>query len=199
MADPAPPAGPPGGAPPGAPAPSPPRPRVLVAGVTGEAGERVGEWRRRYDPQQARRLPPHATLSYWAPPLAPETYPRLEAQVRHAFDAPVTVRLGAVAEFDNAEHTLYVRVEETAPLDRARVRLYDGTHLPLPRREAGGDSWWTWHVTCVRDSRGRDRAALSRAAAELRLDLPWRVERVAYLELRGDRYVPLEEWSVGTR
>jgi hypothetical protein len=24
-------------------------------------------------------------------------------------------------------------------------------------------------------------------------------ERVVYLELRGDRYVPLEQWSVGTR
>ena len=72
-------------------------------------------------------------------------------------------------------------------------------HLALPRREAGGDAWWTWHVTCVRDARGRDLAALRREAAALRLDLPWRVERVAYLELRGDRYVPLEEWSVGAR
>lgn len=72
-------------------------------------------------------------------------------------------------------------------------------HLALPRREAGGDAWWTWHVTCVRDVRGRDLAALRREAAALRLDLPWRVERVAYLELRGDRYVPLEEWSVGAR
>jgi hypothetical protein len=116
--------------------------------------------------------------------------------VRHAFDAPATVRLGAVREFDNAEHTFFAEVSETAPLDRARVRLYDGTHLTLPGRREGPAAWWTWHVTCVRDSRGRDLEALRRSATELELDLPWRVARVAYLELRGDRYVPLTAWSV---
>jgi hypothetical protein len=129
-----------------------------VAVVTGAAGERVGDWRRRNDPEQARRLPPHATLCYWAPPLAPQAYPLLEAQVRHAFDAPVTVHLGGVAEFDNTEHTFYLRVEETDALDRARARLYDGTHLALPRREAAPDAWWTWHVTCrARRARARPR------------------------------------------
>src|SRR3954447_18432284 len=115
----------------GAPLASPPGRRVLVAVVTGAARERVGDRRRRHDPEQARRLPPHATLCYWAPALAPEAYPLLAAHVRHAFDAPVTVRLGAVGEFGNAEHTFYLRVEVTDALDRARVRLYDGTHLAL--------------------------------------------------------------------
>jgi 2'-5' RNA ligase len=177
--------------------PSPPGRRVLVAVVTGEAGARIGAWRERHDPQQARRLPPHVTLCYWAPALAPAEYPLLEAQVRHAFDRPVAVRLGAVDQFDSAEGTFYVQVQATAPLDRARERLYDGTRLLLPRRPSGPDGWWKWHVTCVRDSRGRDLAALRRAAAGLRLELPWVVERVAYLELRGERYLPLREWSVG--
>jgi len=162
--------------------------RVLVAVVTGEPGERIQAWRQRYDPEQARRLPPHATLCYWAPIVEPSV---LERQVRHAFDRPVAVRLGGVHEFGNADRTLYVSVEETAALDAARARLYDGTHLELPGRVS-----WTWHVTCVRYGRKGDPDALRRAA-ELTLDTLWQIDTVAYLELRGDRYEPVAEWHLG--
>lgn len=162
--------------------------RVLVAVVTGEAGERIQAWRVRHDPRQARRLPPHTTLCYHAPMAAPEL---LEQQVRHAFARPVTVALGAVHEFDNAEHTFYVAVEQTAALDDARCRLYDGRHLTLAR---GGT--WTWHVTCVRASTGRDLRTLREAAQALRIGVPWRVETVAYLELRGEVYEPIATWRV---
>lgn len=163
--------------------------RVLVAPVTGEIGERIQAWRLAYDPIQARRLAPHATLCYWAPTVEPTL---LERQVRHAFAAPVAVHLGGVRAFANRELTLYVEVGETAALDAARVRLYDATHLALPGRPD-----WTWHVTCVRSTRGRDPAALRAAARELELDAAWRLETVAYLELRGDRYEPLAEWRIG--
>jgi hypothetical protein len=29
--------------------------------------------------------------------------------------------------------------------------------------------------------------------------MPWQVDTVAYLELRGDRYEPVAEWHVGAR
>ena len=103
---------------------SPPGRRVLVAVVTGEVGARIQAWRERHDPEQAARLPPHTTLCYWAPVVEPEL---LERQVRHAFDRPVAVRLGSVHEFDNQDHTFYVEVLDTADLDAARARLYDGT------------------------------------------------------------------------
>jgi 2'-5' RNA ligase len=164
--------------------------RVLVAVVTGEAGARVQAWRERHDPEQARRLPPHATLCYWPPTVEPEL---LERQVRHAFDRPVAVRLGGVHEFGNQDHTFYVEVLDTADLDAARTRLYDGTHLELPRRPD-----WTWHVTCVRYGRDRDLAELRRQATELTLDLTWQVDTVAYLELRGDRYESVAAWRVGS-
>jgi hypothetical protein len=167
---------------------SPPGRRVLVAVVTGEVGERIQAWRERYDPHQARRLPPHTTLCYWAPVVEPDL---LEQQVRHAFAEPVTVRLGSVHEFDNREHTFYVEVLGAAALDAARRRLYDGTYLELSGRPD-----WTWHVTCVRDSRGRDLTLLRRAASELQLDAPWPIDTIAYLELRGDRYEPLATWPV---
>jgi hypothetical protein len=163
--------------------------RVLVAVVTGAAGERIQAWRQRYDPEQARRLPPHATLCYWAPVVEPEV---LERQVRHAFDRPVSVRLGGVHEFDNDDRTFYVKVEDTDALDAARVRLYDGTHLELPGRDS-----WTWHVTCVRYGIRGNLDELRRAASELTLDMPWQVDTVACLELRGDRYEPVAEWHVG--
>src|SRR5262245_9151246 len=93
--------------PPPSPEGSSPRRRVLVAVVTGEVGRRIQAWRERYDIVQATRLPPHATLCYWA---SVEPNAALAAQVRHAFPAPIEVRLGAVREFDNAEHTFYVEV-----------------------------------------------------------------------------------------
>ena len=162
--------------------------RVLVAVVTGEAGARIQTWRERHDPEQARRLPPHATLCYRAPVVEPEL---LERQVRHAFDRPIVARLGTVHEFGNEDHTFYVEVLDPAGLDDARTRLYDGTHLELPGRPD-----WTWHVTCVRYGRGRDLGALRRRAAELALDTVWQVDTIAYLELRGDRYETLVEWRV---
>jgi hypothetical protein len=162
--------------------------RVLVAVVTGDVGARVQRWRERHDPDQARRLPPHTTLCYWPPTVEPSV---LEAQVRHAFDRPITVRLGAVHEFDNDDHTFYVEVQETADLDAARNRLYDATHLEMPRRPD-----WTWHVTCVRYGKDGDLDALRRAASDLVLDAPWRIDTVAYLELRGGRYETVAEWRV---
>ena len=83
-------------------APSPSGRRVLVAVVTGEVGRRIQAWRERYDAAQAARLPPHATLCYWAD-VEPDA--ALEAQVRHAFPGPLAVRLGRVREFENEEHT----------------------------------------------------------------------------------------------
>jgi len=161
----------------------------LVAVVTGEVGARIQAWRERYDPVQARRLPPHTTLCYRAPTAEHDL---LERQVRHAFDRPITARLGSVHEFDNREHTLYLEVRDTAALDEARSRLYEGTHLELLGRPD-----WTWHVTCVRNSRSRpDLEALRRAATELDLDAAWPIDTIAYLELRGDRYEALATWQV---
>lgn len=162
--------------------------RILIAVVDGAVGQRIQRWREEHDPEQARRLPPHTTLCYWAPSGDDAA---LELQVRHAFAAPVTVRLGAVHEFDNIEETFYVAVEQTEPLDAVRTRLYDATHCPFPPLRE-----WTWHVTCVRDSRTRDKDALRRAATDLALDAEWPVRTVAYMELRGSRYAPLAEWQV---
>ena len=167
---------------------SPPGRRVLVAVATGEPGARIQAWRERHDPEQAHRLPPHTTLCYWAPVVEPAL---LEKQVRHAFDRTVAVRLGSVHEFDNADHTFYVEVLDTADLDAARARLYDGTFLELPGRPD-----WTWHVTCVRYGVRRDLAEMRRLVTELSIDATWQVDTVAYLELRGDRYEPVAEWRV---
>ena len=167
---------------------SPPGRRVLVAVVTGEAGARIQAWRERHDPEQAHRLPPHTTLCYWAPTVEPEL---LEKQVRHAFDRPVAVKLGSVHEFGNKDHTFYVEVLDTADLDAARARLYDGAFLDLPGRPE-----WTWHVTCVRYGIRRDLDELRRLVTELEINATWQVDTIAYLELRGDRYEPLAEWRV---
>jgi hypothetical protein len=165
--------------------------RILVARVTGEAAERVKAWRLRHDAEQAQRLPPHATLCYWAP--APVHLPALSLQVGHAFDEPVRVVLGDVREFPNAERTFYVEVLETEGLDRARQRLFDGRYVQLEGRSA-----WTWHVTCVRASADRaDIAELRAAARDFQVRLPWHVDRVSYMELRAERYELLHEWQVG--
>jgi 2'-5' RNA ligase len=163
--------------------------RVLVAVVTGEIGERIQNWRERYDPEQARRLPPHATLCYWA---SDGDLARMEQQVRYAFDRSVSVKLGRVREFDNADRTRYLEVLETAELDAARERLYDGTFAAFERQHGN----WTWHVTCVRYAKGRDTEELRLAADELSIDTTWTIDRVAYLELQGDRYVPLADWQL---
>lgn len=163
--------------------------RVLVAVVTGERGDCIQRWREAHDPEQARRLPPHTTLCYWAPDLPLDA---IGKQVRHAFSEPVEALLGAVRSFANDQGTLYVEVLNTGQLDRARRRLYDGTHAALG--EAGD---WPWHVTCVRDTRGRDRETLLQHAGRLDASGPWKVERAALLELRGDAYAPLGVWDVG--
>jgi hypothetical protein len=162
--------------------------RILVAVVTGSLGDRIQAWRLWHDPQQAQRLPPHTTLCYWAPVAEPAV---IEAQLRHAFCEPVVVHLGGVREFDNDQHTFYVELQQTAALDEARHRLYDGKHLELPPLTD-----WSWHVTCVRDSSERDLRKLRRTADELCLDAEWRVDTVSYLELRGSRYEELASWDV---
>jgi hypothetical protein len=103
------------------------------------------------------------------------------------------VRLGGVREFDNDEHTFYVEVLDTAPLDRARGRLYDGAHAALPLLKE-----WTWHVTCIRNSRRCDPHELRVHAQKLTLDAPWMVDTVSFMELRGDRSKPLATWHVDT-
>lgn len=167
---------------------SPPGRRILIAIVTGEVGEAIQRWRERHDSDQARRIPPHTTLAYWAPTVDPAA---LEAQVRHALPGPVTVRLGAARTFDNADRTRYLPVLDTAALDAARVRLYDGTHLAL---EKGQD--WEWHVTCVRYAGDRDQAALDLAVRDLPDDAAWTVDTVAYMELRDGRYEPIAVWRL---
>jgi len=160
-----------------------------VARVTGESGERIQAWREQHDPEQARRIPPHATLCYWAPVVEPAI---LERQVRHAFDRPVCARLGQVRDFGNADGTFFVDVLETEALDAVRSRLHDGAFLELSIRPD-----WTWHVTCVRVSRGRSDIDLLRAAAkDLVIDAPWEIDTISYLELRGGRYAAIADWHV---
>jgi 2'-5' RNA ligase len=166
--------------------------RVLVAIVTGAPGEIIQAWRERYDPVQALRLPPHATLCYWVNDADLEA---LGQQVRHAFPDPVEVRLGDVHEFTNRDGTFYVGVGDTAALDQARERFFDGSFLTLQ-----GPRDFTWHVTCVRypdDARREElRLAAVDLAREIAIDPVWRIDTVACLELRGDRYNPVRTWSL---
>jgi len=160
-----------------------------VATVTGTIGERIQAWRLEHDPLQARRLPPHTTLCYWVPPIDERA---LERQVRHAFAGSVEVTLDGIHVFDNEEHTFYVAIADCAGLDAARERLYDGEHASL----GGLSQRWTWHVTCVRDSRGRDPAALRAAAAKLARRESWRISLIELLELNGEAYEPIAAWEV---
>jgi hypothetical protein len=171
-------------------APSPQGRRIIVAVVTGEAGRQIQKWRECYDAMEAVRLPPHATLCYWAPDASTED---LERQVRHAFPQAVDVRLGPVQQGDNDQGTLFVAVLDQDQLNKGLDRLYDGSHAAFPPRRD-----WRWHVTCVRDTRGKDAAALLDAAKVLNPG-SWRFEEVAYLELRGDRYERLATWRLGDR
>ncbi|MFN0073517.1 MAG: 2'-5' RNA ligase family protein [Chloroflexota bacterium] len=166
---------------------SPPGRRVLVAVVTGSVGDQIQAWRKQHDPEQARRLPPHTTLCYWAPELSAE----LDAQVRHAFHTPIRVQLGGVREFDNRDRTFFIEVLDTADLDAARDRLYDATYLTLE-----GNRPWTWHVTCIRYGARRDLASVRELVGSLTVNAPWNVDRVALLELRGNVYVTLQEWRL---
>ena len=170
---------------------SPPGRRILIAVVTGAVGDGIQRWRRAHDPEQARRIPPHTTLCYWAPE---SDRALLEAQVRHAFPDPIPVRLGAVRTFDNRDQTRFLPVLDTAALDAARVRLYDGTYLHLTK-----DHDWEWHVTCVRYGRSRDDDATALAAADESLpsDVPWLIDTVAYMELRDGVYQSIANWRIG--
>ena len=163
--------------------------RVLVAVVPGPLGERIQAWRQEHDPKHAARLPPHLTVCY-RPPDAPLEV--LEAQVRHAFPTLVTVRLGGVFVLAHREEPFAVEVLETAALDAARRRLFDGRFVQM-----GGRHEWPWHITCVRYGHLQDRQALLAAATrDLALDAPWTISRVSYLELRNGRYEPIAEWEL---
>ncbi len=166
---------------------SPAARRVLVAVVSGVAGDRIQEFRLQHDPEQAQRLPPHATLCY----RAPNATAALGLQIRRAFPRPVTVTLDDVHELDNTDHTFYVSVENTQELDTARRRLFDGTHLKL-----SGPETWTWHVTCIRYGARRDLEETRRITAGLRFEQPWTIDRVVLLELRGDRYEERAAWRL---
>lgn len=163
--------------------------RVLHAIVNGEVGARIQHWRREHDPDQALRYPPHVTLVYDVPREA--SLDALEAQVRHAFAEPAGAHLGGPRVFEEDGRALYIEVLDSAALDRARERLYDGTHLALGRLEA-----WTWHVTALRRTAGAPAEVLRLAEEALCLDAPWRVDEVALLELRRSRYRRIATWWV---
>jgi len=168
---------------------TPPGRRVLVAIVDGELGDRIQSWRQRHDPKHAARLPPHLTVCYQPPDARLDV---LEAQVRHAFPAPVAVRLCGVFVLAHPEAPLAVRVLDCAALDEARRRLFDGSHVQM-----GGRDEWPWHITCVRYGHTRDREALLAAAAhELELDASWIISHISYLELRDGRYQTIAEWPI---
>ena len=107
------------------------------------------------------------------------------------FPAAITNGLGEVAEFEEYQGTFHVKRRETASLDAARRKLYDATRLDMgPVRE------WRWHVTCVRNTNGRDRRTLRSAAATLAPGDTWLLDEVACLELRGDRYETVRSWRL---
>jgi 2'-5' RNA ligase len=164
--------------------------RVLVAPIDGALGARIQAWRMIHDPRYAAVMPPHLTLCY-QPPAAPVAL--IEAQVRHALPEPVPIRLGRFGELGNRDCTLCLAVLDTAALDAARARLFDGTYVQFEGYRA-----WRWHVTCVRNGRLRDRAALlADAALALAVeDEAWTLERVSLLERSPTRYEPIAEWPL---
>jgi 2'-5' RNA ligase len=165
--------------------------RVLVAVVRGEVGERIQAWREEFDPRQARRLPPHLTLAYRAE-IAPEDEDRFDRQVRHAFPVQIPVRLGEARQFDNPDGTFYVAVEDTGALDTARVRLFDGTHVVLPEQR----QTWEWHITVIRYGIKVDLDLVRPHLDALRLQTMWRLDAIAWLELRGGMYHELRRWDL---
>jgi hypothetical protein len=166
--------------------------RVLLAAVPGEVGQRLQAWRARDDPVRARLLPPHLTLCYRPPNLAPDA---IEQQVRHAFLEPVLVRLRGFTELPNRDRTLAVRIVESGALDEARRRLFDATYVEL-----GGYRDWPWHITWVRYGVNRDRAALlDLASREFPLDEPWLIDTVSLLERRETGYQVLADWQLSWR
>lgn len=165
--------------------------RVIVALVTGDAGARIQAWRQEFDPDQARRIPPHATLAYWAT-VDPGAEAALDAQVRHAFPEQIQVRLGEVHEFDNADRTRYVDISNAGALDAARARLFNGRHVTFPEQRHA----WDWHVTVVRYGRTVDIDEIRANADTLALHTPWTVDTIAWLELRGGVYHELRRWQL---
>jgi 2'-5' RNA ligase len=165
--------------------------RVLVAPLDGALGARIHAWRLVHDPRYAAVMEPHLTLCYQPPSVSDEL---IEAQVRHAFPAPLTVRLGGVGELGNRDCTLCLGVRDTGELDLARARLFDGRYVQFE-----GHRTWRWHITCVRNGRLRDRAALlAEAARELAFDgSSWTIELVSLLERGPRRYEPVAEWRLG--
>ena len=169
---------------------SPAARRALLVTVAGELGRRIQVWRERYDAKHAGRLPPHLTVCYRPPTDAP--LDGIEAQVRHGFQGPLTVRLGEVFVLAHREQPLAVQVLETEMLDAARRRLFDGTHVQM-----GGRDNWPWHITCVRYGYNKDRDALLAAAAtELCLNTAWTIDHVALFELREGLWQSLSEWRL---
>jgi hypothetical protein len=140
------------------------------------------------DPEQALRLPPHVTLCYQPPTVDPD---RLERQVRHAFPSPVLTQLGTVKQLQNPDGTYYVEVLQTQKLEEAHLRLCDKRYEAVPN-----DRPRTWHVTCVRYGRTRQRDALIQAARNLALKVPWVVDTISYLELRAERYECVANWRI---
>jgi hypothetical protein len=83
-------------------------------------------------------------------------------------------------------------VRDTQGLEEAHGRLYDGAHVALPHRNG-----WLWHVTCVRESRGRDKKALTEAARQLRINDDWTLNTISYMELGADgRYEAIATWEM---
>jgi hypothetical protein len=167
--------------------------RVLIAIVTGLPGEVIQQWRHDHDPRQARRIPPHATLCYEAPPIG--NAGALDRQIRHAFPGPVTVTLGGVYEFANHDGTFFTEMTDTSALSAARTRLFDGAFCPLAGRQD-----FTWHVTCVRYPEDAKRESLRAAARDLTAAIAeaptWIVDTIAWMELHDGIYEPLRIWSL---
>ena len=165
--------------------------RVIVAPVTGEVGDRLQKWRERHDPEQARRLPPHTTILYWAN-IDTADEAALSAQIAHAFPHAIDVTLGTVHTFANADSTYYVDVSQTDALNEARTRLFDRSRLTLPEQRQE----WDWHVTVVRYGIRHDPAALAPYLPELTLNSTWHIDRLLWLELRDGIYHEVGRWEL---
>lgn len=164
--------------------------RVIVAPVTGAIGARIQAWREKYDPQQALRLPPHATIMYWANFDVDDA--AVDAQIRHAFPSPVIVRLGDVHTFQNPDRTRYIEVQETEHLNNARSRLFDGSYFEFPDQRTE----WDWHVTVVRYGVKADENAVNAAIPELDSTGEWVIDVLLLLELRDGVHEEVRRWEV---